>query len=140
MIYWPINFEYFKNGTTSAGNGLWIEKCKMAPQVKKLIFSSTINSNLYLSKAFFKGIRLKIMKVSMVDTVTQIHCSNDLPMWTMPQTATLTVQAVCSGIHMLYKLLCISNCTFWVWNIIFTQKCACFGTYSPWVTFKKTVL
>ena len=111
---WPINFEYFKNGTTSAffystgtlvftcikilcsdvckgkdrkhaftsqtaENSLWIEKCNMAPQVKKLIFSSTINSNLYLSKAFFKGIRLKIMKVSMVDTVTQIHCSNNLP-------------------------------------------------------------
>ena len=34
---------------------LWMEKCKMAPQVRKLIFFYTINSNFYLCKAFLRG-------------------------------------------------------------------------------------
>ena len=38
----------------TAENSLWIEKCNMAPQVKKLIFFYTINSYLYLSKAFLR--------------------------------------------------------------------------------------
>ena len=32
-----------------------MEKCKRAPQVKKLMFFYTINSNLYLSKALLRG-------------------------------------------------------------------------------------